>query len=574
MSSVVVPHTEQFKYRRVRIPINPDTIYCNMVTTAIQDNSDIFKVFMTETDHVRMINYLNEIIEALHKLNVNIDKDNFLAKSYLSLLLPFNLDTSDNPELISNSANASFLIAQSGSTDEKIYIKEVDFEAQRLINSGRNTDLIIYDVMAGIIFESIFEKEHYKNKRNIIPIYKGCCLSYIKKMNLKKYWDYNEIYDYCGKESKLSPYYPLNLQTNSNVYNKQAILVFYEAIDNPISVYNLFLLYYKSSNREPYRGKIIKMFDKYYDVFTFLLDIGTEYGFVHNDLHTNNIIYDQTKDELMIIDFGRSYFKPLSDEKINEAIKVEFDKLNYHEILTDVDNINEEKLYNIYENLYKYTIKSQEFTTDIWGGIIFDLITISINMYVKLLAFLYVDNKEEFNELYKWFNTIININYDNISNLFHEFYIVSYPLYYLNDILSQYKIIKSQFLSTIVDDNKRRLYEIILEGLLYAGVVRYNFTNYLRQIIFPAEHYNKYFQNIAVFRKKINENLSKEEIETNFKFVYRSNKFAPSMSNYGGRNATKHITKKPVSLGDTISAYKKMFVKTKKGGYKKLLKKY
>lgn len=592
-------------------PVNREDNYCNTLTKAIRANSDIFKVFMTQDDYRRFTdNYISQIKEAASNFTSKIEADDFFAKSYLSLLLPFLSKTRNNAKLISNTTNASVLITE-GSGKEKIFIKFVDFEAQKLIEGVINKDLAIYDIMASLIFEWIFEKEYYKNKRNIIPVYKGCCLSYIiKETNGEKFWDYNEIYDYCGAETTNSPYHYLNLENNSSEYNKKAILVFYEAIDNPISVYHLVKLYFHSavitkddSQKAIYKKMIIKMFDKYCDVFTFLIDIGTEYGFVHNDLHTNNIIYDQTNNELKIIDFGRAFFKPLDDEKINEAISVDFEKLNYYEILKAVRDVNEKKLYEFYETFYTYNIKSKKFTKDIWGGIVFDLVTISINMYVKLLAFTYYDNKEEFHKLYKAFDTIINIKYDTIINrkydtiinLFTEDYYILYPSKYhptesyITELVSKYKTIKSSFLSTIMDNNKRRLYEIILEGLLYAAVIKYEFgTSNYGLIRFSTYDYGRYFERIALFMKQINENLSKEEIETNFKFIYKCNNYAPSTPNdapstpndapstpnIGGKASSKLIKKKQVSLSDTISAYKKMFTKTKKGGYKKILKKY
>ncbi len=576
-------------------PANREDNYCNTLTNAIRDNSDIFKVFMTDDDYRRfMDNYISQIREAASKFTLRFEADDFFANSYLSLLLPFlsKSKTGNNAELISNSTNASFLITE-GLGKEKIYIKFVDFESQKLISGQIQYDLAIYDIMASLIFESIFEKEYYKNKRNIIPVYKGCCLSYIKEIDRRKYWDYNEIYDYCGAETTNSPYHYLNLESNSSKYNKKAILIFYEAIDNPINVYQLFKLYYHSyaitkdkQKQSSYKEMIMNVFDKYCDVFTFLIDIGTKYGFVHNDLHTNNIIYDQTTKELKIIDFGRAFFKPFDDKKINEAIRVDFDKLNYYEILTAVRDANERRLYEFHETFYENAIKSKKIeSTEVWGGIVFDLITISINMYVKLLAFTYIDDKDEFDKLHKSFDTIINIRYfdDKIINLFEEDYYILYPSpydlsgRYITDLVSKYKTIKSSFLSTISDDKRRRLYEIILEGLLYAVVVNYKFKRGYRQISFPTEDYGEYNRRIVLFRKKINDSLSKEEIEKNFKFIYKSNNYAPSTSDKApstGGKAPKLIKKKPVSLDDTISAYKKMFAKTKKGGYKKLLKKY
>jgi len=80
-----------------------------------------------------------------------------------------------------------------------------------------------------------------------------------------------------------------------------------------------------------------------FDFYNFLKYIGTIYGFMHNDLHTQN-------NKLVLIDFGRSYFAEfMTDDEINNKVMCEFKKLNYQ--IPNITNINQ-----LYENrqLFSY----------------------------------------------------------------------------------------------------------------------------------------------------------------------------------------------------------------------------
>jgi len=566
--------------------------YCHLIDDAIRSNVHIFKTFMKNDDYRQLKNnYISKIMDALEILNIRIDKNDFMIKSYLSLLLPYvsYFNAPDNGRLINNSRNSSFLIAEvgPGRRKSKLYIKVADFNSQKISEFSKFYDLIIFDILASLIFELIFEKPYYKNKRNIIPIYKGCSLSYIKHVNdSEEYWNFKEIYDYWRRNTNRSPYDPINLKENNQTYNKKAILVLYEAIDNPISVRNMFIefkKFYDNNDTNKIRGygeMIKKMFDKYYDVFNFLIDVGTEYGFIHNDLHLNNIIYNQTNGELMIIDFGRANFMILNDEKINEAIHVDFHKLNYHEILTNENEdsiIDVDKLYRVYKNLYIDYIISEKINS-YWGGIVFDLITLSMNMYIKLLAYTYLNNKKEFNELKLYFDLIIEVRFENINDLIYDknyrFKYNHHSRFYSDEkIIKEYLYIKTNYLSRI-DERKKRLYEIILEGLLYSAITEFYFTSYSFQINFERKDYSDHMRKIVDFKRKLESQIGIDEVNQKFKFFSKLNN-SPIMpkSSYGGK-PSKSLKHKPVSMEDTVNAYKKMFKKqttTKKRVLKKLI---
>ena len=71
--------------------------------------------------------------------------------------------------------------------------------------------------------------------------------------------------------------------------------------------------------------------EKFKKFFNFLLKIGINYGFHHNDSHISNIIYDLEKQEIKLIDYGRSIFGKFINEEsdeINSYLINEIDKLN------------------------------------------------------------------------------------------------------------------------------------------------------------------------------------------------------------------------------------------------------
>lgn len=59
-----------------------------------------------------------------------------------------------------------------------------------------------------------------------------------------------------------------------------------------------------------------------------LMRIGYEHGFVHNDLHAGNILYDNDKKHFMLIDLGRAYFATTQhDAQFKNVYKNEYTKM-------------------------------------------------------------------------------------------------------------------------------------------------------------------------------------------------------------------------------------------------------
>ena len=81
------------------------------------------------------------------------------------------------------------------------------------------------------------------------------------------------------------------------------------------------------------------IYDIIYD-FSYLYDyieyLGINYGFLHNDLHFNNILIDKRTKKLTIIDFGRSsfgYFYNNTNQQLNKFILMNLNELNLKDFL-------------------------------------------------------------------------------------------------------------------------------------------------------------------------------------------------------------------------------------------------
>ena len=110
--------------------------------------------------------------------------------------------------------------------------------------------------------------------------------------------------------------------------------------------------------------------------------------------------------------------------------------------------------------------------------------------------------------------------------------------------------------------------------MLYSAIIEFSFTSYNFQIYFERVDYSVYMSKIVNFKRKLESQIGIDEVNRKFKFFSKLNN-SPIMpkSSYGGK-PSKSLKHKPVSMEDTVNAYKKMFKKqttTKKRVLKKLI---
>jgi hypothetical protein len=110
---------------------------------------------------------------------------------------------------------------------------------------------------------------------------------------------------------------------------------------------------------------LCKAFWKFIDQ---LVDAGERYGFVHSDLHTNNVLYDLDSESFVLIDLGRARFDP-------ELVTVEEDVLvDLWMFLTGAAERTVPPEFGL--EMFYYMCPEDEFVRGRWGYlmILFDIV--------------------------------------------------------------------------------------------------------------------------------------------------------------------------------------------------------
>lgn len=571
-------------------------------------------------------NYLIEITDIIDFLSKAKANDIYFIKSFLLLLFPFDTYiTHDSGKLLKNSLNCDFTISDIAikNKDYRFFNKIVKYETQTLFH---NVDLLIIDILASIIFKYILSLSQNKKFSKIIPKYQGSVLSYVRQdistSPISQYWNYNEL----NYRHVYSPYNPSNITNDSLLspyYNgKKTIVIMYDAIKSPISVGQIFKNYKDDQTSIINKSKILDIFDDACNLYDFIKEIGIKYGFMHNDLHMNNVIYDNITRKLVLIDFGRCSFKKFMDNPVSEIdneLKSEFIKLNYDKLLSiNVSNINVNQIYGNKDLYYKH-LSVMGNNGKYFGGI-YDLITFALNMYIRFLYFMSKESPIEYEIIKEKFSSIIEIVIDdnNVDNLILH----NLTLKLRDDVddfdilLSNYLKLKFEYIQTFESEKTKRFYIMLLEGLFYyALLILYNGCDNTKLIY-------KYFQVIDKTNERFRDFIFDDILSyPNYATKLSSDSFFMNFINISGGKVClrkkSYIHEKPnkdymllkpntfslfenqenynlaitnekeITLEETSNAYQELFedldeynLKTsktssvKKGGSKRLLKKY
>jgi len=212
---------------------------------------------------------------------------------------------------------------------------------------------------------------------------------------IPRVWNYNDLINFS---SILSPYHSNNiryLETQSSKFIGSYMIV-YEAINGSALIDIL-------ENGDIDKKKIItKKFREFYE---FLCKIGINYGFIHNDLHLRNLIYDEETQSIKIIDFGRSSFNYKFANLENDDFLLEVKKLN----LRGFDE------NNVYENVFKIAnpfLKSYASINGNFLGILSEIISLSLSFYINI--------DELFNELKVNFSNLLELDRSSIKIKFTD----------------------------------------------------------------------------------------------------------------------------------------------------------
>lgn len=404
------------------------------------------------------------------KINQSANRDfllsnSFFAKSALTQLLKFESYTpKDNGNLIVSSENCKFTISEvimeGETTPEKIFIKLVDYNSQSV---NHDIDLLIFDVINAIIFEKLLALPQYQKYRNFIPKYKGSFVSYTKNN-----WNYNEL----NYKNILSPYHYDNILSGNSPYYREKSLVFMTESINLISVLAVFLEYENDRRNTEKINRVVKVITKFADLYEFIKYFGYKYGFMHNDLHMVNVIYDISNDRLVLIDLGRGAFKKFITNvtpELNNSLMSEFIKLDCAELLKKANIKNYSDLFtnsDLYENTLSIESNGNYF------GVIFDLMTYTMNVYMKTIYyFRKIYTLNQYNVITENLFKLIKVNYDALfpDELLHNFVTLSVPTT-VEELIQNYLLLKQTFLPSFNDENIRKLLNCICEGSFYMGL--------------------------------------------------------------------------------------------------------
>jgi len=385
----------------------------------------------------------------------------FFNKSALTQLLKFeSYKPTNNGNLITSSANCRYTISEvkmEGETEkEKLFIKVVSYNSQDI---NHTIDLIIFDVINSIIFEKLLLLPENQIYRNYIPKYKGSFVSYIKNN-----WNYNEL---IYKDS-LSPYNYDNINSGRSPYYREKGIVYLSESIDIISVSSVFKRYDYDPSSEN-KNRMIDVLFKTAELYEFIKYLGNEYGFMHNDLHMENVVYDITKKRLLLIDFGRVSFKKFIstvDPEYRDCLMSEYNKLNYNELLKGIRINNYTELFTD-KKMFVDTIAIE--SDGNYFGVIYDLMTFTLNIYVRTLFFMNRLHRTKYDSILAMFNKILKLNFRHVDDLLLHEVGLSSPIT-IEELVKNYVSVKNDNISLIADEDTKKLFMFLSEGLFYMAL--------------------------------------------------------------------------------------------------------
>jgi len=427
-------------------------------------------------------------------------RTNFFIKSFYSQAL--FVDTfSGFPELQGNSANCKFQIADV-TLDRKsftIFYKIVKYENQNRNITTERTDLLLYDVVNSIIIDKIIHKNNrniqYHNDlnkffklRNHFPRYNDSTLSFYKSDRQKSYWDYNII-------KYTNPISPHNFKTVINnspsLYKDKCMLISYFAI-NMVSFEKVFINYRRHPANSLYTTIALRALLGYIPLINALIYLGILYGFMHNDLHSGNIVFNLDTNNLMIIDFGRTSFKKYIDtpiEAINNCVEYNIHKLGYNDIYQSLP-LNDYPSIYAQRQLFNYRLSiSLEHDPSFYFGFIYDVITVTLHTYIKLLLFFEKEYSSMMTYIISYLNGIIYINYNNIrDNLIGDFKFTMSTSSTIDGVFNNYRECKRR-ISHYVSEDFRPLFNEITDNLLITALFLHSKQLHTQPILIDASNH-------------------------------------------------------------------------------------
>jgi hypothetical protein len=348
--------------------------------------NDIIKYDVDKTNE--LYNFISQNLKHFAK-SIKIMANDYFILSCFIYTFSWKLNNSyraiKDGLLYENSANCKFTF---GNIDgKKTFIKVVD-----TINTG--ADYIIMDIMNCILLEILYEKTKqdmrtpYYNTPDIFTNYS--LTDFVNKFDASfssystpTHWNYNKLMDEKYIYSNFCQITPTPSYTKkSHIYMTNAIN------GKPQTLRTLFEAYTQDQT-------VITIINKYFNslkhIYNYIYYMGFHFGFLHNDLHQGNLLFDTYIEKLTMIDYGRNYIGYFYDNRnkyIDDCVR------NYHTIL-NYKNINGEtqipttyrKMINMYQNQYALRSVIKSTYNDGYMTHILDIITLSLSClyYIDLI---------------------------------------------------------------------------------------------------------------------------------------------------------------------------------------------
>jgi len=439
--------------------------------------------FHSNIDQLR--SFFNEI-KALVQRNSSIPRSDTYYKTFYMQMWNSMTSFRGGGRLIGDSANCKFTIAKimfaSGGNEVGMYFKIVNQDSQfHPPHTSGGEDLVICDVVSATIMERL--RSRYANISVHFPRYVDSSIGqYIGTRN-QEYWTYNDI-PYDNEKSIHNYSSVINPYDRSIKYKDRCVIMVYEAV-NLLSFEKVFTNYKNDKSATNIMKCLNVLFD-FYDLVNSLKYLGVYYGFMHNDLHSANIIYNEDTRRVMIIDLGRVSYRKYIDSpstQINADVAYQFYKLGYNDLYSDIrSGINSYK--DLYSNkrLFRYQLSEKVYSsiTDkkIYYGFIYDLITLTLQFYIKSLYFLSDRNPTLNNHIKPYLMNIVNINYGGNTNNLLSPYNFEMTTVDIQTLIGNFNAAKD-FISTLNDSHHiaaadvekvRDFYDEIANGLLMTAI--------------------------------------------------------------------------------------------------------
>jgi len=342
------------------------------------------------------------------------------------------------------------------------------------------------------------------------------------------------------------------------------------------------------------RTKVLSVIKNLIKLNDFLVFIGLKYGYLHNDLHLGNILYDSTNDVIKMIDYGRNFFGYYYNNR-DEEIDNYSNGLNKYLLTSEFINLDTK--IKTYKDLYEqefYFCKSKIVNkSGNYPTIILDLITMGLNIYYNLKMVLLSnygtkDNiyNEVINNYCEKIFVISEINLDRLNNYNTKIGLNNELIKFAidnkknkNKVLDKLVEIYISLKDKIKEPNDeiieyKEIVDYLLDILLYSAIVFIAFDEYKLVNLFDNDIFYTFFQfnkfnrdgsiEIELIYKSIlylNENhLILRDYNIYFKRMNENNsKLSLSGSVKGGNNNNS----KEISDKQILNNYKKIFCKSK-----------